>query len=71
MCILLNHKEKALIDAKNGDLVRPACFDALAQYVSYYTGKYKKADKLQAKLKRIFKGELLLVDMIAEIGENS
>lgn len=70
MCILLNTKEKILIDSKTGDIVKPSCFDGISQYVSYYKNKYRTDDGVQRHLKKIFKGEMKLADMIEKLGNN-
>jgi len=64
MCkIKINHKEKALINTKTAEVFRPSCFDTMALLHSYYLdrGYHDKADEL---LRRIFKGEKVISEMI-------
>lgn len=53
-----------MINPDTGDILRPSCFDDLAALYSYMMGmqKRKEADKL---LKRVFKGEKVISDMVA------
>ena len=64
MCkIRINHNEKALINTKTAEIFRPSCFDTMALLHSYYLqrGHQEKADEL---LKRVFKGEKVISDMV-------
>lgn len=66
MCkIKVNHKEKALIDVKTGDIVRPSCFDTLMIHDSYLRSK-KNHIEADSILKKVFKGEKIISDMIAD-----
>ena len=64
MChIKINHEEKALINTKTAQVLRPSCFDTLVLYHSYLLSKHdqKHADEI---LKKVFKGEKVISDMI-------
>ena len=64
MCkIKINHEEKALVNTKTGAIKRPSCFDFLAGYHSYLVGRgyHDMADDI---LKRVFKDEKVITDMI-------
>lgn len=61
--ILINNKEKALVDSLTGDVFRPSCFDTLAMYYSYLEGKghYYPAQRI---LHEVIKGEKFISKMI-------
>ena len=66
MCrIKINTKERALVDTKTAEVLRPNCFDTLAVYHSYLLsrGQTRDADDL---LRRVFKGEKVISDMIEQ-----
>lgn len=64
MCkIKVNYKEKALVDCKTGGIVRPSCFDTLLAHDSYLRGK-KHIEQADAILRKVFKGEKVISDMI-------
>ena len=63
MCILIDPKNKALIDSKTQTKVFPACFDDLVQYHAYLlTGKHPKM--AQQCLKDVFKGERVITGIV-------
>ena len=69
MCrIKINQKEKALVDGKTGEILRPSCFDELSAVHSYLLGfqRIKEADDL---LKRVFEGEMVISNMIKNAGK--
>lgn len=61
--IIINNKEKALVDSLTGNIVRPTCFDTLAQYYSYLVSKghYEPAQRM---LQEVVKGENFISKMI-------
>jgi hypothetical protein len=64
MChIKINLEEKALVNTKTAQILRPSCFDTLAVYHAYLisTNEHASADDL---LKKVFKGEKVITDMI-------
>ena len=63
MCIKLNLKEKALVNCKTGELIRPSCFDSLAPLYSYLVEK-RREKEAEDLLKRVFKGEKVITKMI-------
>jgi len=66
MChIKINLEEKALVNTKTAQILRPSCFDTLAVYHAYLiaTREHHEADEL---LKKVFKGEKVISDMIAK-----
>ena len=65
MCIKIVPEEKALVNDK-GVKVYPSCFIDLYAYYSYLcgSGKSKEAHKV---LKRVFHGERVISDMIANM----
>lgn len=70
MTYILNEKEKAIINAKNGDVIRPSCFADLVLYHNYIlnTDGEKAASQL---LKRVALGEKVISNMIAYLQENT
>lgn len=66
MCILINREERALIDSKTGQIVRPSCFDDLVAYHAYLiSGKNNKL--ANQVLKDVFAGEKVISNMVAEM----
>jgi hypothetical protein len=66
MCkIKINHKEKALVNCKTGEILHPSCFDDLSLLHNYMVqdGNASGADEL---LERVFKGEKVITNMIEE-----
>ena len=63
MCILIDTKNKMLIESKTGETVSPSCFDDLIQYHAYLCGG-KYPEEAQRALKRVFKGERIMHDML-------
>jgi len=67
MCYHLNAVEKAIVNGKTGELVRPKCWTDLEQYHSYLMGKgkrhHREADQL---LKDVFHGEQVISKMVAK-----
>lgn len=64
MChIKINLEEKALVNTKTAQILRPSCFDTLVIYHAYLisTQEHQQADDL---LKKVFKGEKVISDMI-------
>ena len=62
MCILIDTKNKALVESKTGDMVQPACFDDLISYHAYLiTGKHPK--QAHQALKDVFKGEKVITKL--------
>ena len=64
MChIKINFEEKALVNCKTAQILRPSCFDTLSVYHSYLQqkGLHEQADQL---LKDVFKGEKVISKMI-------
>lgn len=61
--ILINNKEKALVDSVTGDIFKPTCFDTLAPYYSYLVtkGHYEAAQRM---LHEVIKGEKFISKMI-------
>lgn len=69
MCILIDTKNKTLIDSKTGDTVKPSCFDDLIAYHSYLlTSKHPKL--AHQTLKDVFKGEKVITNMIESFNKN-
>lgn len=64
--IHINQKEKALVDSETGQLLRPTCFMDLIAYHSYLIGK-KKFAAAQGVLQDVFKGEMVISKMIANV----
>lgn len=64
MTYFINQKEKCIVNAKNGDIIRPSCFDDLVLYHNYLlsTSGEKHATQI---LKRVVQGEKVISDMIA------
>jgi hypothetical protein len=63
MAILINEKEKVLIDSNTGDIVRPTCWENLHPYYLYL--KHGTAPgKAQSLLDDVFRGELVITKMI-------
>lgn len=63
MCVILNTKEKALVDSITGDILRPSCFDDLVAYHSYLIG-IGKSKEAKTLLKDVFKGEKIISNMV-------
>lgn len=63
MCILIDYKNKALINSKTKVKVYPNCFDDLVQYHAYLCYK-GQVDYAEHKLKEVFKGEKVISDMV-------
>ncbi len=63
MTILVNQKERALIDSETGIIVRPACFDTLVPYHSYLVGR-GHSTMANEVLKRVFDGEKFISKLI-------
>ena len=61
--ILLNLKEKALINSETGELVRPLCWDSLAPYYSYLLDRGHPGPA-QSMLLQVFGGEKIISKMI-------
>ena len=67
MCILIDTKNKKLIESKTGESVQPACFDDLIQYHSYLiAGKHPK--QAHQALKDVFAGEKVITKMVETAG---
>lgn len=62
--ILINNKEKALVDSITGDIFKPTCFDTLAPYYSYLVTKGHQ-DAGQRMLQEVVKGEKFISKMIS------
>lgn len=63
MTILINLKEKMLIDSETGDVVRPSCWETLIPYHSYLCGR-NHAAMAQNVLRQVFSGERFITKMI-------
>lgn len=66
MCIIkINYEERALIDTRDGEVLRPSCFDSLAALYSYkkQKGWDQAADDM---LLRVFEGEKVITNMERE-----
>ena len=63
MCIKINLKERALVDCGTGDIVWPSCWEHLIPYHEYLVQDGQKSQAKQL-LKRVFKGEKVISDMI-------
>ena len=61
--ILINLKERALVDSVTGDIMRPSCWDSLIPYHSYLVCK-NHPGPAQALLQRVFDGEKAITKMI-------
>jgi hypothetical protein len=67
MCkIIINTEEKCLINTKNGKIARPSCFDTLIAYHSYLLSK-RQQEQADQILKDVFKGELVIKNMIDKV----
>jgi hypothetical protein len=66
--IKINREEKALVNGHSGEVLRPDCFDTLVLYHSYLVqrGYQDRADEI---LRRVFKGEKVISDMIKQAQE--
>lgn len=62
MTILINPKEKALIDSVTGELFRPSCWETLIPYHSYLIGRGHPGPA-QALLEKVFSGEKVISKM--------
>lgn len=63
MTILINEKEKALVNSEDGDIVRPTCWDQLHGYYNYLKTSGKPA-QAQTVLDDVYKGELVMTQMV-------
>lgn len=63
MTILIDTKNKALVELKTGEVVYPSCFDDLIAYHAYLVGGKHPKQACQA-LKDVFKGEKVISKMI-------
>jgi len=70
MTYFINEKEKAIINAKNGDVIRPSCFDDLVLYHNYVLGTDGEKAAMQI-LKRVVQGEKVISNMVAYLHENT
>lgn len=61
--ILINLKEKALVNSETGDIVRPTCWDSLIPYHSYLMSKGHPGPA-QSMLEKVFTGEKVITKMI-------
>lgn len=61
--IVINLKEKALVDTDTGDIVRPNCWDDLIPYVSYVKNR-GHPQLAQSILEEVFKGEKIITKMV-------
>jgi hypothetical protein len=61
----INLTERGVVDGKTGEVLRPACFDTLSAYHSYLIGSGKK-DVADDLLRRLFKGEKVISNMIEQ-----
>ena len=61
--ILINIKEKALVDSETGDIVRPTCWDSLIPYYSYLVNR-SHPGPAQSMLEKVFAGEKVITKMI-------
>jgi len=61
--ILINQKERALINSESGDVVRPSCYLDLLGYHSYLLGRGLQ-EQAQQILLSVFEGELVITKMI-------
>ena len=61
--IHLNTKERCLVNAETGEILRPSCIDDLISYHGYL----KKTNEIAAQtlLKDAFKGEKVITNLIA------
>jgi len=67
MCkIVINLKERALVNLKTGEVIRPSCFDDLAALHNYMLQSGKGYEKqAEQMLKDVFKGEKVITKMVA------
>ena len=63
--ILINLKEKCLIDSKTGDIVRPECWDDMVVYYTYLLGSRHHA-AAQHLLHDVFDGKKVITKMIMD-----
>ncbi len=61
--ILINFKEKVLVDSVTGDIVKPNCWDDLIPYLSYVKNRGHET-MAQHLLEEVFKGEKIITKMI-------
>ena len=69
MCkIEINREGKGLVNTETGEIQRPDCFDTLVLYHAYLLtkGYQDRADEI---LRRVFKGEKVISDMIKQAQE--
>lgn len=63
MRILINEKEKALVDGDTGEIMRPNCWFDLIPYIRYVEGRGHPA-KAQELLQAVFRGDKIITRMI-------
>lgn len=61
--ILINLKEKALVNSETGDVIRPTCWDSLVPYHAYLVGRGHPGPA-QSMLEKVFAGEKVITKMI-------
>lgn len=69
MTYFINEEEKCIVNAKNGKIVRPACYDDLVLYYKYILGSDGEKAASQV-LKRVVHGEKVISDMVAYMQNN-
>jgi len=60
----LNHLERGIVCSDTGEIVRPSCWVDLVPYYSYLVGLKGHKKDANCLLKRVFKGEKVISDMI-------
>lgn len=60
--------EKCIINAKNGEIIRPSCFNDLVLYHNYVLDTDGEKAALQI-LKRVAQGEKVISDMVEYLQE--
>lgn len=69
MCkIKINREEKGLVNIETSEILRPDCFDTLVLYHAYLLTKGYQ-DRADEVLRRVFKGEKVISDMIKQAQE--
>lgn len=63
MTYFINEKEKCLVNAKNGEIIRPSCFDDLILYHRYVLSAEGEKAAMQV-LRRVVHGEKVISDMV-------
>jgi len=66
--IKINEKERALVNCKTGEILRPACWDDLILYHAYLAGK--NAASASVLLDKVFAGEKVMSEMLAFTQQN-